>query len=181
MPPSKVGERSSIQKNTRSGLLFFLFFLHLPNSKETFFSTIVASENIAIVLYLPCSRQRTSYVEDRTIDVRTFPFPWDIWFDIFVFGLLSSWVLSSEDSFSVVYIYRAAVTKITFGLVTTDYMRDIRICEIKFIHYEKATKFYEISIVELSYVVPVKSTVEISQNFPAFSEYMNFKFQGLPF
>ena len=134
MPPSKVGERSSIQKNTRSarlreGLLFFLFFLHLPNSKETFFSTIVASENIAIVLYLPCSRQRTSYVEDRTIDVRTFPFPWDIWFDIFVFGLLSSWVLSSEDSFSVVYIYRAAVTKITFGLVTTDYMRYF--CEIK--------------------------------------------------
>ena len=97
--------------------------------RDLFFSTIVASENIAIVLYLPCSRQRTSYVEDRTIDVRTFPFPWDIWFDIFVFGLLSSWVLSWEDSFSVVYIYRAAVTKITFGLVTTDYMRYF--CEIK--------------------------------------------------
>ena len=30
------------------------------------------------------------------------------------------------------------------------------------------------STVELSYVVPVKSTVEISQNFVAFSEYMNF-------
>ena len=84
---------------------------------------------ITAVLYLPCSRQRTSYVEDRTIDVRTFPFPGDIWFDIFVFGLLSSWVLSSEDSFSVVYIYWGAVTKITFGLVTNDYMRDI--CEIK--------------------------------------------------
>ena len=83
MPPSKVGERSSIQKNTRSGrhtegILFFSFFLHLPNSKETFFSTIVASENIAIALYLPSSRLRTSYVEDRTIDVRTFPFPEDI-------------------------------------------------------------------------------------------------------
>ena len=37
-----------------------------------------------------------------------------------------------------------------------------------------ATKFCEISTVELSYVVPVKSTVEISQNFVAFSEYMNF-------
>ena len=135
MPPSKVGERSSIQKNTRSarlreGLLFFLFFSYIfQTPKRPFFSTIVASENIAIVLYLPCSRQRTSYVEDRTIDVRTFPFPWDIWFDIFVFGLLSSWVLSWEDSFSVVYIYRAAVTKITFGLVTTDYMRYF--CEIK--------------------------------------------------
>ena len=27
---------------------------------------------------------------------------------------------------------------------------------------------------DLSYVVPVKSTVEISQNFVVFSEYMNF-------
>ena len=32
----------------------------------------------------------------------------------------------------------------------------------------------EISTVDLSYVVPVKSTEEISQNFVAFSEYMNF-------
>ena len=45
---------------------------------------------------------------------------------------------------------------------------------IKFIYSEKATKFFEISTVDLSYVVPVKSTVEISQNFVAFSEYMNF-------
>ena len=29
-------------------------------------------------------------------------------------------------------------------------------------------------VLDLSYVVPVKSTVEISQNFVAFSEYMNF-------
>ena len=46
---------------------------------------------------------------------------------------------------------------------------------LKFIYCEKATKFCEISTVDLSYVVPVKSTVEISQNFVAFSEYMNFK------
>ena len=45
---------------------------------------------------------------------------------------------------------------------------------LKFIYSEKATKFWEISIVDLSYVVPVKSKVEISQNFVAFSEYMNF-------
>ena len=42
---------------------------------------------------------------------------------------------------------------------------------LKFIYSEKATKF---STIDLSYVVPVKSTVEISQNFVAFSEYMNF-------
>ena len=47
--------------------------------------------------------------------------------------------------------------------------------EVKFIYSEKATKFCEISTVYLSYVVPVKSTVEISQNFVAFSECMNFK------
>ena len=45
---------------------------------------------------------------------------------------------------------------------------------LKFIYSEKASKFCEISTVDLSYVVPVKSTVEISQNFMAFSEYMKF-------
>ena len=45
---------------------------------------------------------------------------------------------------------------------------------LKFIYSEKATKFWEISTVDLSYVVPVKSTVEISQNFVAFPTYINF-------
>ena len=44
---------------------------------------------------------------------------------------------------------------------------------LKFIYSEKATQICEISTVDLSYVVTVKSTVEISQNFEAFSEYMN--------
>ena len=44
---------------------------------------------------------------------------------------------------------------------------------LKFIYSEKATKFYEISTVDLSYVVPVKYKVEISQNFLAFSKYLN--------
>ena len=43
-----------------------------------------------------------------------------------------------------------------------------------FLYSEKATKFCKISIVDLSHVVQVKSTKEISQNFEAFSEYMNF-------
>ena len=47
--------------------------------------------------------------------------------------------------------------------------------KVKFIYSEKATKFCEISTLDLSYVVQVKSTVEISQNFVAFSECMNFK------
>ena len=45
---------------------------------------------------------------------------------------------------------------------------------MQFIYSEKATKFCEISTLLLSYVVPVKSKVAISQNFVAFSDYMNF-------
>ena len=45
---------------------------------------------------------------------------------------------------------------------------------LKFIYSEKATKFCKISTLNLSYVLTVKSTVEILQNFEAFSEYMNF-------
>ena len=46
---------------------------------------------------------------------------------------------------------------------------------VKFIYSEKATNVCEISTVDLSDVVMVTSTMEISQNFVAFSEYMNFK------
>ena len=45
---------------------------------------------------------------------------------------------------------------------------------LKFIYSEKATKFCKISTLLLSYVVPVKRKVEISQNFVTFSKYMNF-------
>ena len=46
--------------------------------------------------------------------------------------------------------------------------------QLKFLYSEKATNFFKISIVDLSYVVPIKSTVEILQDFVAFSEYINF-------
>ena len=42
------------------------------------------------------------------------------------------------------------------------------------IYSEKATKFCKISTVDLFYVVPVESMVEILKNFVAFSEHMNF-------
>ena len=45
---------------------------------------------------------------------------------------------------------------------------------VKFIYSDKATKFCEISTVDLSYVETVKSTIEVSQNFVASSEYTNF-------
>ena len=53
-------------------------------------------------------------------------------------------------------------------------MKAHHIFSLKFIYSEKATKFCEIFTLLLSYVVSVKSKVKISQNFVAFSEYMNF-------
>ena len=44
---------------------------------------------------------------------------------------------------------------------------------VKFVYSEKATKIFEISTLLLSVD---KSKVEISQNFVAFSEYMNFTY-----
>ena len=45
---------------------------------------------------------------------------------------------------------------------------------LKFIYSEKTTKFWKIFTLLVSYVVPVKGKEKISQNFVAFSEYMNF-------
>ena len=45
---------------------------------------------------------------------------------------------------------------------------------LKFIYSEKAKNFCKISTLGLSYVVTVKSMVEILQNVATFSEYMNF-------
>ena len=54
------------------------------------------------------------------------------------------------------------------------YLSESIVTKLKLIYSEKATKFCEIYTVDSSYVVTVKSTMEISQNFVAFSEYMNF-------
>ena len=65
------------------------------------------------------------------------------------------------------------IKNLQFGICLQNY----QICNfliLKFIYSEKATKFCKISTLILSYVVPVKSKVEILQNFVAFSEYMNF-------
>ena len=48
---------------------------------------------------------------------------------------------------------------------------------VKFIYPEKATKFCKISTLLLTYVVPVKSKVDISQDFVAFSEHMNLTYK----
>ena len=66
------------------------------------------------------------------------------------------------------YMFCWNVTNCMWGLLYT------YILYIKLLYSEKGTKFFKISTVDLSYVVTVKSTVEILQNFVAFSEYMNF-------
>ena len=78
------------------------------------------------------------------------------------------------STFTVHKIYKQ-----TYTLFSVHYLRMyvifcLKIKVIKFIYSEKATKFCEISTLLLSYVVLVKREVEISQNFVAFSEYMNF-------
>ena len=45
---------------------------------------------------------------------------------------------------------------------------------LKFIYSEKATTISEISNLEFSYIVPVKSRKKKKKNFEGFSEYMNF-------
>ena len=60
--------------------------------------------------------------------------------------------------------------------------KDRKIELLKFIYSEKATNFCKISTLDLSYVVTVKSTVEISQNFVVFSdEYRVFQLDMLHF
>ena len=51
---------------------------------------------------------------------------------------------------------------------------NILVVMLKFIHSEKATKFCKISTLDLTVLHMVKFMVETSQNFVAFSEYMNF-------
>ena len=51
--------------------------------------------------------------------------------------------------------------------------------EVKFIYSEKATKVCEIFTLLLTTVHTVQSKVKISQNFVAFSEYMNFKWREI--
>jgi hypothetical protein len=51
---------------------------------------------------------------------------------------------------------------------------EVQCFHVKFIYSEKATKFCEIFSLLLTTVHTIKSKVKISQNFVAFSEYMNF-------
>ena len=89
-------------------------------------------------------------------------------------GLASVHFLTFKDSETVMVVCIKKLSKWKPSLYFLSGCCKHSNCHIKFTYSEKATKFCEISTVDLSYVVPVKSTVEISQNFMTFSEYMNF-------
>ena len=74
--------------------------------------------------------------------------------------------------------YTWAVSTVISGILNNNVGIDLNCPNqfLKFIYSGKATKFCEISTVDLSYIVSVKSTVEILQTFVAFSGYMNFIF-----
>jgi hypothetical protein len=50
--------------------------------------------------------------------------------------------------------------------------------QLKFMYPEKAIKFCKISAIDLTGTTKDKSTLEILQNFGAFSEYMNFNIKS---
>ena len=64
-------------------------------------------------------------------------------------------------------------SRIGFRVIKTLWVY-ISACFVKFIYSEEATKFCEIFTLLLTVCTVVKSKVKISQNFVAFSEYMNF-------
>ena len=73
------------------------------------------------------------------------------------------------------YIQSSAILHVNKTKHTFHYVQVIILLYIlKFIYSEKATKVCGISTLLFSYVVPVKSKVNISQSFAAFSVYMNF-------
>ena len=64
------------------------------------------------------------------------------------------------------------VTILLLGTADSGKSTVVKQMKVKFIYFERATKFCEISTLILSHVVPVKSKVEISQNFVAYSQYI---------
>ena len=63
-----------------------------------------------------------------------------------------------------------------FRTYILDFLLYVILQYIKFIYSEKATKFCEITTIDLIIITYDKSTVEISQKFVALSEYMNFTY-----
>ena len=86
---------------------------------------------------------------------------------------MKNWILLHEDFEPTVCMLQSLERKEAFSIHTLRFLLYVLVL-LKFIYSEKATKVCKISIKYLSYVLPVKKFVEISQNFVAFSEYMDF-------
>ena len=76
---------------------------------------------------------------------------------------------SSNSGTSILILYARNIQ-----IISTTYIRVVSIVVEFFKYSEKATRFCKISTLDLTVLRTVKSKMEISQNFVAFSEYMNF-------
>ena len=86
-----------------------------------------------------------------------------------MFTFLHEISIFNIETFNVYFVWK------TLDYVNVSkWLHLIRQRKLKFIYSEKATKFYEIFPLLLTTVHTVKSKEKISQNFVAFSEYMNF-------
>ena len=79
-------------------------------------------------------------------------------------GIQTHQILTNDDEVSISSDFCILLAVFVFGIWLIQWI------DKKFIYAEKATKFCEISTSLLSHVAPVKSKVEISYNFVAFSD-----------
>ena len=89
-----------------------------------------------------------------------------------VYCFIAAWIYSGQFCFSEKEINQLKYFENNFSDLQSYFGRENAI--LKFVYSEKAAKFCEISTLLLSRVHTDKCKVEISQNFVAFSEYMNF-------
>ena len=92
------------------------------------------------------------------------------------FGTVES-RFKKDLNLQIQYLRKFFLNRTMFNLRKTNCGFLNRDSPVKFMYSEKARNFCEISTVDLSYVVLVKSTVEITQKFVAFSEYINYEYR----
>ena len=78
---------------------------------------------------------------------------------VFIFLITSMYLCSSKKK------SHSLLGKLSLISTSLNFVVFLSLVLLKFIYSEKATKFCEIFTLLLSYVVPVKSKVKISQNF----------------
>ena len=81
-----------------------------------------------------------------------------------------------KENYSTIFMFKPVIfCASNFKLILIkNELTNNYLCRLKFIYSEKALKFCKISPLLLTGTTQDKSKIEISQNFVAFPEYMNF-------